>query len=221
VIGIDTAIRGDAQNIGFAIAVNHLRDLIPQLMKSSQVNKVDVGLNIHEVRTIHPPADIDVHLIADNHPGTITAIAGDKPRDIIDAYAILLRQTVGKSFSVQFDDGQTVQIEPKAVPLPDAVVQAREKLGITLETLTPMLAQKYGLDEDEGLLAMTVTRDGIAGRAGLQAGDLIVQLGRYRVSTPDDLSAVLDDFEKHPSPSRRLRIVIRRGQQIALGMLQL
>src|SRR5438045_9116328 len=32
VIGINTAIRGDAQNIGFAIQVNRLRDLIPELM---------------------------------------------------------------------------------------------------------------------------------------------------------------------------------------------
>ena len=29
VIGINTAIRGDAQNIGFAIPINRLRDLIP------------------------------------------------------------------------------------------------------------------------------------------------------------------------------------------------
>jgi serine protease Do len=32
VIGINNLIRGDAQNIGFAIPVNKLRDLIPQLM---------------------------------------------------------------------------------------------------------------------------------------------------------------------------------------------
>jgi serine protease Do len=32
VVGINTAIRSDAQNIGFAIPVNRLRDLIPELM---------------------------------------------------------------------------------------------------------------------------------------------------------------------------------------------
>ena len=221
VIGIDTAIRGDAQNIGFAIGVNRLRDLIPQLMNPSQVKKVDTGLTVHETRTLHEPADVLTRLTTDSHAGTITAIAGEKPRDVIDAYAILLRQKVGKAFDVRFGDGQVMSIEPKIVPLPDAVVQAREKLGIGLETLTPMLAAKYGLNEDEGLLATDVKRDSVAGRAGVQAGDEIVQLGMYRVATPDDFATVLDDFQKHPSKNRRLRIVIRRGEQVGLGMLQL
>src|SRR5439155_21660935 len=37
VIAINTAIRGDAQNIGFAIQVNRLRDLIPELMDPAKV----------------------------------------------------------------------------------------------------------------------------------------------------------------------------------------
>jgi hypothetical protein len=43
----------------------------------------------------------------------------------------------------------------------------------------------------------------------------------YRISTLDDFAAVLDDFEKHPPRGRRLRVVIRRGEQMGMGMLQL
>src|SRR5205809_4340909 len=39
VIGINTAIRAEAQNIGFAIGVNKLRDMIPDLMNAAQVAK--------------------------------------------------------------------------------------------------------------------------------------------------------------------------------------
>src|SRR3954449_4318151 len=56
VIGINTAIRGDAQNIGFAIQVNKLRDLIPDLMNPSQVTKVNVPVRLKEVRKVTPPS---------------------------------------------------------------------------------------------------------------------------------------------------------------------
>src|SRR5439155_11093365 len=50
VIGINTAIRGDAQNIGFAIPIDRLRDLIPDLMSPSQVTKLDMPLKLAERR---------------------------------------------------------------------------------------------------------------------------------------------------------------------------
>src|SRR5207302_4983991 len=59
VIGINTAIRGDAQNIGFAIQVNRLRDLIPELMNPAQVSKVDVPLKLKEERKLIAPAGIE------------------------------------------------------------------------------------------------------------------------------------------------------------------
>src|SRR5262249_22918854 len=56
VIGINTAIRGDAQNIGFAIQVNRLRDLIPSLMNPAQFTKVEVPIKFKEERTLAAPA---------------------------------------------------------------------------------------------------------------------------------------------------------------------
>src|SRR5204862_6232751 len=59
VIGINTAIRGDAQNIGFAIAVNKLRELVPELMNPTHVNKVDVPVKLTEERRLTAPAGIE------------------------------------------------------------------------------------------------------------------------------------------------------------------
>src|SRR5205814_2622442 len=58
VIGINTAIRGDAQNIGFAIQVNRLRDLIPELMNPAQAKRVNVPLKLEEKRHTTPPATV-------------------------------------------------------------------------------------------------------------------------------------------------------------------
>src|SRR5205823_7512206 len=59
VIGINTAIRGDAQNIGFAIQVNKLRDMIPDLMNPTHVTKVDVPIRFFEKRKLTPPSGIE------------------------------------------------------------------------------------------------------------------------------------------------------------------
>src|SRR5437868_4204074 len=58
VIGINTAIRGDAQNIGFAIPIDRLRDLIPELMNPAQAAKVEIPLKLKEERHVTAPANV-------------------------------------------------------------------------------------------------------------------------------------------------------------------
>ena len=58
VIGINTAIRGDAQNIGFAIQVNKLRDMIPELMDPAQVHEGGRATEAARARTLQPPANV-------------------------------------------------------------------------------------------------------------------------------------------------------------------
>src|SRR4051794_23896026 len=161
VIGINTAIRGDAQNIGFAIQVNRLRDLIPDLMNPSQVTKVNVPIRLKEQRKVTPPATVTTTIVPDGGDAKpIATIAGLQPRDIIDAYAILLRQKANSEIPIAYADGKTDRLRATPAPLPDAVVQAKQRLGMTIEAVTPMLAEKYGLPEDRGLFVSQVARDG-------------------------------------------------------------
>jgi serine protease Do len=77
------------------------------------------------------------------------------------------------------------------VPTPDAVIQAKKRLGLGIEQVTPMLAKKYGLATEAGLLVTDVQRGSVAANAGIEPGDVVMALGRYRVSTLDDLSALI------------------------------
>src|SRR5688572_7380686 len=86
VIGINTAIRGDAQNIGFAIQVNRLRDLIPELLNPAQVTKVEVTIKLRETRKSTPPATVTSTVSRADKNAPIATIAGKLPRDIVDAY---------------------------------------------------------------------------------------------------------------------------------------
>jgi membrane-associated protease RseP (regulator of RpoE activity) len=178
-----------------------------------------MGLKLKEVCSVEPPATVTSQIKLGDR--SVETIAGEKPRNIIDAYAILLRQKAGKSFDVTFDSGAPLAVNPAAVPLPDAIVQAKSKLGLGLEQLTPMSAQNYGLDEDEGLFVKDVARDSAAEKAGVKPGDVIIQLGVYKVSTLDDFAAILAEMEKHPPRGNRLRIGVRRGGRVGFGVLQL
>jgi serine protease Do len=215
VIGINTAIRSDAQNIGFAIPINRLRDLIPELMNPAQIDKLTISIKLKEQREITPPANLKTWVIDQESGETVSDIGGVKPRNIIDAYDLLLLAHVGRDVVIDFTDGKSETLTPKPIPIPDAIAQAKAKLGITVEQLSPMLAQKYHLDQTEGIFIDGVEADSVAGRAGLRAGDILIQLGHYRVSTLDDFAALLNRLPD----SGQVRIAVIRDDQIELGAL--
>ena len=218
VIAINTAIRSDAQNIGFAIQVNKLRDLIPELMNPAQVNKVDVPLKLAEERKISEPATVTSSVYEAGAPHVpVVSIAGQATTDIISAYATMLHAKAGESVELRFADGKTTSVVAKAVPLPDAILRAKQRLGITVEVLTPMLAERYKLSREDGMFVVEVDKDSIAAKAGMQAGDIIFQLGHYRVATLDDFAALL---QRLPDTGR-VRIGVIRGEQMGFGILQL
>jgi serine protease Do len=219
VIGINTAIRGDAQNIGFAIQVNKLRDLIPELMNPAQVKGIDIPLKLAERRRVMPPSSVECELVMVRDSGErgVVAIEGVRVSNIVDAYALLLSLPQSqKEVRVQFKHGQEVAIAVRPVPLPDAISKARDVLGVVVQQMTPMLSQKYGLATEDGMLIVEVERNSVAARAGLRPGDVIVQLGRYRVRTLDDFSVLLNHLPEHG----RVRIGIVREDRVGVGMLE-
>jgi serine protease Do len=217
VIGINTAIRGDAQNIGFAIAVNRLRDMIPDLMNPAQVTKVDVPLKLMEKRELTPPSTVKATVCRAPDQIPVLSIAGEQPRDLIDAYAILLRRKADQKFEVALASGEKITVDPKGVPLPNAIVKARERLGMTIEEVTPMLAEKYGLSEENGLLVTQVARESAAAKAGIRPGDVIVQLGNYWSLTLETFSVLLE----HMPQSGRVRVGILRNGRLGYGYFEL
>ncbi len=195
VIGINSAIRSDAQNIGFAIQVNRLRDLIPDLMSPEHVNKVELPIKFTESRKVIEPSTVETSIHVEGTNDLVHSIAGTRPRDIIDAYAILLRCKAGDQLDVVTKDG-TQRIKAKAVPTADMVVQAKKRLGLSVEQMTPMTAGKFGIDLEDGILITAVDKGSIAEAASLQPQDIIVFIGNYRVKTLDDLSFLLQHMPK-------------------------
>ena len=198
VIGINTAIRNGAQNIGFAIPIDRLRDLIPELMNPAQVNKVDVPLHLAERRSVIEPATVVTRVVTTGARAVdVAGLDGHRPTDIVDAYAQLLDVRAGQPLTVTWADGRQQRMATAATPLPDAVVQARQRFGISITGVTPMLADRAHLPLEDGLLVTGVDPDSPAGHARVQRGDILVQIGRVRLGTLDDFGALAVRMPPH------------------------
>ena len=73
-IGVNTAIRGDAQNIGFAIPVDQLRRLLPELLDVERRYRIETGL--HLVAAVEPRVD-------SVKSGSAAERAGINPGDVL------------------------------------------------------------------------------------------------------------------------------------------
>jgi S1-C subfamily serine protease len=211
VIGINTAIRGDAQNIGFAIQVNRLRDMIPSLMNPALVTKVDVPIVLKEERRVEEPSTIvaAVRVVDGRQNSPIASINGRPIRGIVDAYVELLKAQAGKEVTIAFVSDAPLKLATKPVAPPDAIVQAKVRLGIVVEPLTSLLAQKYQLDIEEGMLVTEVQDGSVSAQAGIEAGDIILGLGPYQVRNLKDFGALL----AHLPESGRVAVMVRRGDR--------
>ena len=85
----------------------------------------------------------------------------------------------------------------------------RASLGVQVEPVTAYLAELQNLAVDQGALIVSLQARGPAQQAGLQVGDVIVQIN----STPIPDASSLDDVLAQASPGTGVAVQIARGNQ--------
>lgn len=225
VIGINTAIRAEAHGIGFAIGVSKLRDLLPSLLNTEMVNRAELGFKLTEQRTLTPPATVNTRVIIQSLSGNSQAFklglaAGDQllavndvgVGSITDALVALLAAKPGDGLSLTvLHDGKraVVSVKVAAAPPPESETIIGDRLGMSAQTITPALVEAQHLAVDAGVLINGVTPGGPAEKAGLQAGDILFQLGPYYVASIDDVARLI----KPADANLRVRVGVVRGEQ--------
>jgi len=98
--------------------------------------------------------------------------------------AILSRSggNVGIGFSIPVNMAKRIYTE-----LASKGKVTRGWLGVSIQPLTPELAKGFGLREVKGVLISDVMQDSPAERAGIAAGDIVIEFDRKKVDTPQDL----------------------------------
>lgn len=91
--------------------------------------------------------------------------------------------------------------------------EGRGRLGVQLQELTPEIAPFFNAPNDKGVLVWKVLDDSPAEKAGLKAGDVIVEVEGKKVEDAGDLHDALSDSD---SGDKVAVTVLRRGQSQSL-----
>jgi len=92
----------------------------------------------------------------------------------------------------------------------------RGYLGVRFQPLTPDLAKSFGLDSDKGALIANVEKDGPAEKAGLKAGDVILEYDGKPVSEGSELPR----YVAITPIGKKVKVVIfRDGKQRSLNVV--
>jgi S1-C subfamily serine protease len=112
-----------------------------------------------------------------------------------------------------------------AIPAPTVVDDVRQLiskgravhafLGVQPAEVTPQLAQQFGLKVAAGALVQAVVPGSAAAKAGLEPGDVIVELGQRRVESVEDLFAALRG--RHPGQRVAVKVV-RDGKTMSVDV---
>jgi len=232
VIGINTAIfsrTGGNIGIGFAIPINLVKELLPQLRGKGKVTRGYLGVLIQKVTP-----EIGESLGLERSSGALVANvskdgpadkAGVKVGDVIiefdgkevkdsgDLPIIVARTAVDKKVRMKvLRDKKEIALNVAVGELKDeeVVASAPEKgeLGLTVQRLTPQMAENLGLEKVEGVVVTAVEPGSAGDDAGIRRGDVILEVDRKAVRS-------LDEYKKAVAAVRKGRgvlFLVRRGE---------
>jgi len=221
-VGINTAVRAGAQGLGFAIPVDRVREIMIGLLSMRRAGSAWLGL--------HFRADCPGAVVASVDRGSpaakagltandrIVSVAGETVEDAIQLETFILDRKPGDSIRLGVGRGETaheMEIVLVEAPKPDGARLAKTLFGLDLQALAPDLATTMRLAVDRGLLVAGVEPGSPAAATGLRAGDVIVQVDRYRVADLETLGALLVQVEK----GNRILFFVVRGQSVMQAAL--
>ena len=232
VVGVNTAIysRGGGNvGIGFAIPINLVKELLPQLQNEGEVTRGWLGIGYQRMTPLLAESlgvkESGGALVSKVLPDTPAKEAGFKAGDVIvefdripvkqarDLPMIVARTPVGKEVGVKVlrDGGEKTlmvrigKLQGKETAA--AVEQQASDLGLTVQEVTPEIAKKLSMKSVEGVVVTTVKPGSPADDAGLRQGDVILEVNRNRVGTLADYGKALKGADK----DRSTLFLVKRG----------
>jgi serine protease Do len=222
-VGINTAIIPYGQGIGFAIPVNTAKPLIPQLVAKGEVTRGYLGVSIQPLTPDLAKSlkleETKGALVSEVTPTSPAAKAGILPGDVIVSFdqktvedaralsALVAETPVGKEAALTlFRNGQK-QVLPIVVgKFPSekseeesSAVPAQGKWGLRLQDLTSPMAGRLGIKAGEGVMVAGIQNGSPAERAGIHAGDVILEMNRQPVHSVEEARQLVSKAgEKDP-----------------------
>ena len=213
-IGINVAVSKEGQGIGFAIPIKRVWETL-QVLFTPEISKelwfgarFKPGANSLTVQYVDrgSPAAGAGLLVGDQ----ITAINGKSPHNFIEANELIagsLREDI--SFSVR-RIGQNKLVNVRLLPLAD---QIKARTGLTVQRLTPELADAMGLNVVSGLLIADVEKGSVAQLADLKKGYLITNIDGMNNGGKMDILNAAQYLGGKPAGERVTLAVLAQSQR--------
>ena len=232
VVGINTAIfsqSGGNIGIGFAVPVNLVKNLVPELETKGTVTRGWLGVAVQPVTPdLARSFGLDQErgaLVGDVVPQGPADKAGIKRGDVIVSYdskklddsaalpGLVASTPVGKTVSVEvMRDGKTRALSVAISKLNDQTAalntkQEKSEWGLAMQNIRPEERRQMGLTGNEGVLVASVMPNSPAANAGIQAGDVILQVNQAPVTS---VQGVKDEVAKAKG-DKPLLLLLRRA----------
>jgi serine protease Do len=224
VVGVTTAMVSEGQGIGFAVPINMVKDLLPNLLVNGSPERGWLGLSLQDVGEGATKGVV----IVDVTEGSPAERAGLRPGDRVVAVGgrpVQRYQQLHRRVALQ-GPGTTLKIDvvrggrglafsatlgARPAKLPERPLSAGERLtalGLGLKPLDPNAAASLGTEL--GLRVERLVERGPAHLEGLALGDVVVEVNREPVTSLRELDAVLAAAE----PGEPVLFRVRRGQSL-------
>ena len=231
VIGINSAIVAAGQGIGFAIPSNTAKIIIAQLREKGKVVRGWIGVSIQTVTpgiaTALGLKEARGVLVSDTVPGgpaeqgglqkgdVIVAFDGKKVNEPKDLSWLVAETPVGKEVDVKLiREGKEMDLKLKIAemigePMVSQAPGPGIGLGLTVDNLRPELREKYQIKARSGVVVLGVVPGSASYLAGLQAGDVILEINKLRVTDLKQYGQIMAKIEQ----GKPILLLIQRAGQ--------
>jgi serine protease Do len=205
-VGINTAIIGDAQGIGFAIPAKRVRRVVHDLLRFGQVQPAWLGVLLRSRADGRTPGVV----VGDVFPGSPAAAAGITPGTMLvagngrlitsrDDFATLVAQIApGDEIALRLGDaGREREVRLRAVAPPEDVGE------LILARIVGLRLQERG----QRVVVARVASGSAADQAGLAPGDVVLRINGEEVTSLVALNRILARDQTRSS----LLLLIGRG----------
>ena len=225
VVGVNSAVISNAQGIGFAVPINMVKDLLPNLLDNGHVERGWLGMTVVEEPGKHSAQVVDVY------PGGPAAAAGLRSGDRVttingrpvDSYLQLLRKisllapgtlvrmgvqrgTAAREFTARVAERP---VRPSPASSPSGLLDSQgdlDRLGLTVSDLDSESASRVGARSPFGAWVVQVVPNGPAAKAGVRLGDVVVEAAGQRVASVESFRSALAER----SAGSRLTLEVER-----------